>query len=351
MNWAPKAIVWFNYSELVPFVSREDWLTAPSSALNYTEGAGNAWKYPITVPLIQLWGMLGIGTPDNTLVYLPWLFVALAMGSALYGHLRLLGASVPLATLACYVLMNLPFINVHVALAGYADIWVAAVFGNAVFALHEWGENRQWPYAVLALFLAFMCTQLKIPGLIMGGIVALVFLTSILHLSKTAWLSLLALALLTALFTITIGIDFTFPSIGRVAVSADEIVLPYIGVYELQYHPVHNAMISTLFLMLNWNMLWYAFVLLGATWLVRHKNQGITSYVPSLELRALILSLLFITFVYYFTNRYKYVQDFTQINRALVYSIPVMVFYIFSRLTVAFIGLPSTYKSFEARQK
>ena len=332
MNWAPKAVVWFNYNEMVPFVSREDWLTAPSSALSYTEGAGNAWKYPITVPLIQLWGMLGMGTADATLVYLPWLFVAVAMGLALYGHLRLAGASGLSATLACYVLLNLPFINVHVALAGYADIWVAATFGCAVFALHEWGQSRQWPYALLALFLALMCTQLKIPGLIMGAIVGMVLLTSVITLNKAAWLAVLVATLLVSIFIITVGLDFKMPGLGQIAVSPNSITLPYIGRYELEYHAVHGAMISTLFLMLNWNMLWYVFGLLAVVRLVGRKNQGVAVYLPSLELRALMLTLLFIFFVYYFTSRYKFAQDFTQINRALIYSIPVMVFYLFSRL-------------------
>jgi hypothetical protein len=260
------------------------------------------------------------------------LFVALAMGSALYGQLRLSGASVPLATLACYTLLNLPFIGVHVALAGYADIWVAATFGCAVFALHEWGKTRHWAYAVLALVLAFMCIQLKIPGLIMGGVVVVVFLSSIIKLKKVSWLILTGLALLFAVITLTIGIDVNVPGVGRIAVSSDGIILPYIGRYDLQYHNIHKAMGNTLFLMLNWNMLWYAFFLLGGLWLVRNQRQGTSAYVPSLELRALLLTLLFIGFVYYFTNRYRYVQDFTQINRALIYSIPVMVFYLFSRI-------------------
>ncbi len=330
MNWAPKAAVWFNFQEMVPFVSPEDWLAAPNGALNYTEGAGKAWKYPITVPLVQLWGMLGLGMADNTLVYLPWLFVAIAMGLALYGHLRLSNASIPLAMLACYVLMDLPFINVHVALAGYADIWVAATFGCAVFALHEWEESRQWPYAALALILALMCTQLKIPGLIMGGIVALVFLSSVIHFSKGAWLTVSIVVLFVIAIVIVEGINFTIPGLGQVTVSLDSIVLPYIGQYVLEYHAIHDAILNTIFLMLNWNILWYVFVMLSAIWLVKQTHQAQASLIPSLELRALLITLLFIFFVYYFTSRYKFAQDFTQINRALVYSVPVMVFYLFT---------------------
>lgn len=335
MNWAPKAITWLHYNDMVPFVSREEWLRAPAAALNYTEGAGNAWKYPITVPLIQLWNMLGLGTSDHTLIYLPWLFIALAMGSALYGHLRQSGASALLATLAAYALLNLPFINVHVVLAGYADIWVAAVFGCAVFALHEWGKNRQWPYAILALVLAVMCTQLKIPGLIMGGIVVLVFLTSVVRINRLALLVLGVVALLVCVVILTGGIDFHVAGMGRVAVSSDGIILPYIGQYKLEYHAVHKAMANTMFFMLNWYMLWYLFLFVSLFWLMKRRERGVSRYIPSLELRALVLTLLFIFFVYYFTNRYVFVLDYTQINRALIYVIPLMVFYLFSRPSMA----------------
>jgi hypothetical protein len=252
----------------------------------------------------------------------------LALGLALYGHLRLAGASIPLATLACYALLNLPYINVHTVLAGYADIWVAAAFGGAVFALHEWGASRQWPYAVLALILALMCTQLKIPGLIMGGIIMAILLTSIIKLSYRWGAALVLASTLCIIIVATTGIDFLVPNVGRVSVSLDGIALPYIGRYNLSYHPIHEYLGDTIFLMLNWNILWYSFVLLLLiSALKRHVYNA-----PSLELRALAFALTFIFFVYYFTDRYKFAQDFTQVNRALLYTIPVMVFYIFTTI-------------------
>jgi hypothetical protein len=325
MNWAPKAITWYHHNELVPFVSRQNWLNAASEALNYTEGAGKAWKYPVTVPVLQLWGMLGLGTSDHTLIYLPWLFVTLALGLALYGHLRLSEVSSPIAVLACYTLLNMPFLNVHVALAGYADIWVAATFGCATFALHQWGNNRHWSYALLSLFLAVMCTQLKIPGLIMGAIIVVILLTSIIKLNTKIWMIILLICALCFIYIAAFGIDLSIEHIGRFQASSDGIELPYIGRYELQYHPIHLAVVDTLFLMINWNMLWYLFILAVLSSVVR----GATLTAPSPELLVIVLTLLFIFFVYYFTNRYEFALDFTQINRALLYSIPAIVFYIF----------------------
>jgi hypothetical protein len=332
MNWAPKAVIWFHDNQLTPFISPTEWLNSTAEPVRHTLGAGAAWKYPPTVPLIQLWGMLGAGTDDHTAINLPWLMGVTALGLALYGHLRLSGASVLCALVACYALLNLPYINVQTMLAGYADIWVAVVFGCAIFALHEWHETRQWSYAALAVILALMCTQLKVPGLIMGGIVLLVFLTSVIRLPKAAWYGVLVSAALVAAATVTVGIDITIPGLGRVAASTDSIVLPYIGRYSLEYHAIHSAMASTLLLMLNWSLLWYAFGALAVMWIFGRRTLGTSSYVPSPELRALILTLVFIFFVYYFTSRFRFAQDFTQINRALIYSIPVMVFYLFGRV-------------------
>jgi len=332
MNWAPKAVVWFHNNTLTPFVSPGDWLQQTGEPAAYTLGAHKAWKYPPTVPLIQLWGMLGAGDWDNTAINLPWLLGAVALGLALYGHLRLAGASILFSTLACYALLNLPYINVQTALAGYADSWVAIALGCAVFALHEWGESRQWPYALLALTLAIMCTQLKIPGLIMGGVVLLVLVTSIIRPGKKTSTVLLAATLLCLVYMAAIGIEFSIANIGRIELSTEGIVLPYIGRYDLDYHPIHGAILNTLFLMLNWNILWYAFCLLAVAKIIQWRQPLLPALLPSLELRALALTLLFIFFVYYFTNRHQFASDYTQVNRALIYSIPIMVFYLFNSI-------------------
>lgn len=332
MNWAPKAVVWFQNNELTPFVSPGNWLQQTGEPAAYTLGAHKAWKYPLTVPLIQLWGMLAAGDWDNTAINLPWLMGPVALGMALYGHLRLSGASILLSTLACYALLNLPYLNVQTALAGYADSWVAIAFGGAIFALHEWGEHRQWPYALLALILAIICTQLKIPGLIMGGIVLLVLVTSIIRPGKKTSTFLLAAALLCLVYMAAIGIEFSIANIGRIEISPEGIVLPYIGRYDLDYHPIHSAMVNTIFLMLNWNILWYVLCLLAVAKIIQWRKPLLPALAPSLELRALSLTLLFIFFVYYFTNRYEFATDYTQVNRALIYSIPIMVFYLFNSI-------------------
>ena len=76
MNWVPKAKVWFEHATLTPFVSPPDWLQAAAGSDVRTLGNWRASEYPPGVPLLLLWAMLGAGTWDHTLIYLPWLLPA-----------------------------------------------------------------------------------------------------------------------------------------------------------------------------------------------------------------------------------------------------------------------------------
>jgi hypothetical protein len=278
--------------------------------------------YPLTVPLIQLWGALGINSVDHHYILIPWLLASVAMGLALYGHLRLLGVSSLAATASCYLLLNMPYINVHVALAGYADIWMAAAFSLGALSLNQWVESRQRPYAAFAIVFAIMCTQLKIPGIIMGGIILAVMLFSLIRTRVAPWRAPLAILLTAFLTILLLGVDFNLQGVGRVALSTNAITLPYIGQYEFSYHPVSEALFTTTFLMLNWNLLWYVFPACLALAFFRKRHGD--KYLSILVMIA--GALIFIAFVYYFTDRYRFALDYTQINRALIYVTPLMVF-------------------------
>ena len=330
MNWAPKAVTWFNLNDLALYISPEDWLQSPQNVTDYTTGARNAWKYPITVPLIQLWGMLGAGSADQTLSNLPWLLAPLAFALALYGHLKLLGASTLLATAACYILLSIPYISVHTALAGYADLWLALAFGAATLSLHEWQQSRHWSWWVLALFFAITCTQLKLPGLVLGAIILTMSLISLLNPSKnTKLIAALSTASL-LIYAAFIGISFSVPSVGLVEIVPGKIALPYLGTFQLEYQSVHHALIETIFHMINWNTLWY---LPGILLIIKLISKAYLQ-PASLELQAITLLMLFLLFIFYFTHFSEFILDYSTVNRVLLYAVPVMVFYLFKSTTL-----------------
>ncbi len=322
MNWAPKPIVWYHFGHMVDWVSPHDWLRQSGELPAYTAGAGNAWKYPDLLPLVQLWGMLGVGTSDHTLVYVPWLLVALALGLATYGHLRLAAIGPLASTVAAYLLVNLPFLTVHVALAGYGDLWVTAFFGCAILSLSSWNQGSGKSYALLAAVLATGCALLKMPGLIMAGIVLITAVSCLVVHTRTAVIATLC-ALGIAITVLIIGMDMEVPGLGQVVISLSGIKLPYLGEYAFSYHAVSDAVINTTLVMLNWNLLAYLalIVLIIAACSPKHFRQ-----LPA-EAVASLLTLSFVGFVYYFTKRYEFALDYTQINRALIYSVvPITLF-------------------------
>jgi hypothetical protein len=328
MNWAPKAIVWFHHNALTPFVTPEQWLEQGSAGPGYTLGNSQASLYPVTVPLIQLWSMMGIGTWDHSYLYLPWMLAPIAIGLALYGHLRLVGVSVLASTLACYLLLNLPYLNVHTALPGYADIWLASTFGLAMFAFHEWQLNRHGSYLTLCLFMAYFCSQLKNPGIALCLILVIAILRSWLNLSNRVEVSLGIILMVLLISLLVFGFSADIPVLGHFSVGGNEIELPLFGSFSLEYHPVSSAFIKSLLVMINWNLLSYLLILLIAVKVYR----GDLVRKASSESLILLASAMFLVFVFYFTRHYFAALNFVTLNRALMYPVPALIFYLFLHL-------------------
>ena len=78
-QWATKARVWYELGHLAPFVSADAWLAA-SVAGAYTDSAP---YYPPAIPLLQVWMSYALGRWDDTLMNLPWLLCAIALGMAI----------------------------------------------------------------------------------------------------------------------------------------------------------------------------------------------------------------------------------------------------------------------------
>ncbi len=160
MHWATKARVWFEYRSLLAFVPHDVWLQMGGEGV-FTDRHPH---YPSMIPLLQVWMNLAIGEWDASLMNLPWLLCLLGLGLAFYGQLRLAGAGVVNATAFSYLLLSMPLINTHVALAGYADVFLGAAYGCSLMALHNWLTRREAWLAVLALLFAALCPLIKNEG-------------------------------------------------------------------------------------------------------------------------------------------------------------------------------------------
>ncbi len=160
MHWATKAKVWFEYRSIVPFTDNLSWLQAFGEGV-FTDRHPN---YPSTIPLLQVWMNLAAGEWNESLMNLPWLVCLAALGGAFYSQLRIAGVEPALSMVFTYFLLSMPLINTHVALAGYADLFVGAAYCAALMALHNWVSGKQaWQRALLLLF-ALCLLRLKIEG-------------------------------------------------------------------------------------------------------------------------------------------------------------------------------------------
>ena len=199
MHWATKAKVWFDASQILPFVDYDTWLKSGNPHV-YTDVHPD---YPITVPLLQVWVNKALGHWDDSLMNLPWVLCAAALGLAFYGQARLAGVRPVAAMVFTYMLLSLPLLDTHVALAGYADLFLGACYGAATMAFFQWSVTRDRGQAVIAIAMAVSCTLIKNEGLFWALTFVPAWLVVVLPRRQAGLLLSLGLALvIIALWTI-----------------------------------------------------------------------------------------------------------------------------------------------------
>jgi len=234
-QWATKARVWYELRRIVPFVAGDAWFAAGGAA--YFDAQPDL---PPTAPLLQVWSCIALGRWDDSLMNWPWWQTAVALACCIYGALRPLGLSALGALVATYLVASLPLANVHVALAGYPDLFVAAYYTCAVLALLRWTATRDRRDAALAALLALACTEIARPGF--------------------AWVLTLLPAVIVALWP---RIGQKVAAAGLVAVllvlaTAAQTTLVVSGhPLHLEFAPAWSALAESYFLLGNWNLLWY----------------------------------------------------------------------------------------------
>jgi len=301
IQWATKARVWYELGTIVPFARINEWLAAN----------GTAWydaspEYPPTMPLLQVWSCLVLGRWDDTLMNGAWWQIAVALALAVYGGLRSLGVTALTALVGAFLVATLPLANVHVALAGYADLPLAAWYTAAVLAFLRWNQQRDWRNVALIVLLLLACTQIKNPGYF--------------------WALTLAPALVAVLVP-RHGVRIAFAGFAAAIVLMVVVAQFRLNVFnyqiKLDFDPAWGALAQSYFLLGNWHLLWFGVVAAGAlAW--RHL------LAPALAPLTLIVGagLMFLFFVFAFTNASFYIADQTTVNRATLHLAPLMVVFL-----------------------
>ncbi len=296
IQWATKARVWYELGRIVPFARADAWFAADGAA--YFDASPN---YPPTAPLLQVWACIVLGRWDDALMNWPWWQIAVALAFAVYGALRTLGMSALGALVVAYLVASLPLANVHVALAGYADLPMAAYYTCAVLALLRWAAARDLRDAALVALLALACTQVKVPGLawaltLVPGVIVV--------LLPRLGLKIAAAGLGAAIFLLTVLAQTSTKILGYRL--------------HLDFEPAWQALGESYFLLGNWNLLWYG--VLAAAVLAWRQLLSPT-LVPLTVIVAAGVVFLFVVFG--FTNASAWVTDRTTVNRATLHFAPV----------------------------
>ena len=298
MQWATKARVWFELRALVPFVPFDAWL--PASGAAYFDAAPH---YPATVPLWQVWSALLIGRWDDAHINLAWWCTAVAICLLVYGFLRSAGGSRWLALVGAWLAGSLPIANVHVALAGYADLPMAAYVTLGALAGWRWARLRRTEDLLLLAVALIALPTIKNPG--------------------KAWLVLLLPGVAVAAWP-RWGLRAAGAIVGAGALAL--LILaqtsPVILGYRIQYAGAlpWQGLLDAYFLYANWHLLWFAALavaILGARSLLRGDAAPFTV--------TLGLGLLFLLFGFAFTNASTWVDDQSTVNRATLHLAPLVV--------------------------
>jgi len=305
MHWATKAKVWFEYRNMVPFVDNGVWLNMGGEGV-FTDRHP---EYPATIPLLQVWMNLATGQWNNSLMNLPWLVCLVALGGMFYSQLRVAGVVPVIAIAGTYLLLSMPLVDIHVALAGYADLYLGAAYCGAIMAFYNWRASAQRWQALLAICFALTCPLIKNEGLLWltTFVPALVFIVVTRHkLVKLLVLLLLGLGLLAVLMY------------------RNPIIVTQILHQITQFHPDGlTGMIISIWVHDNWHL--FGYLLLAMV--------PVGALLPGARTRAhlgigiaLGCAVLLFLFLFLFTEFGEGASNFTGVGRLSIQLIPGLAF-------------------------
>lgn len=329
-TWALRARVWTELQQLVPFIDPQAWLAGAAGAHDLPAGppAGllgdppsdpldyplDAHAYPLTVSLLAAWPTLAFGDWSASAAKLPWLGCALALLLGFYGQARRWGASPLLALVFLWLLASLPLLDSHLALAGYADLWLATLIGLAFMAFLHWARTRDRRQGLLALVLVLCLPLLKQEGAVWAGL----FLPALLAvwLRGRWWLPLLAV----------------FAGLGLWLVSTAELAqrLPLLHGFNLAYQGDWAPVWDHLFNRSSWHLFAYLLILALVAALVQDGCGAYRDPAHRAGLAWVLAALLAFYLLFFWTAAAAWALSGTSLNRILLQFAPALAFWMLS---------------------
>ncbi len=311
-TWTYRAKIWFLNQDLSPFIGAEAWLNTSNPGI-YTIPAHG---YPLIVSLIQLWPVMLQGQWNDAVAVFPGLLAGIALILALYGQGRSLGWPALLAIAGVYLLVSIPLLNAHLALPGYADLWLGGFAGLGFVALLQWSQSQDRTQLLTGLLFLGLGAFIKREGslwLMMGLLFAIMQVLS--------WKLLLAMAATAALAIFSGYSLLNLPWLGQIGYADGAFYLPRLGAITLQPQDVSFAVINNLFSNSSWNLLYFYLFASLLLVLVHGKQRARHS-----ALSFILLLTTIIATVFFLSAEGEWVKDSTAFGRLLLQVLPALIF-------------------------
>ncbi len=307
--WQAKAKAWVLAGQIAPFVSFHDWLAHADQILR----TGIGWSYPDLLPWSIVW-FAGAGGWIEPWINLAWFGLWVALLIAHYGQLRALGMGAAPAWIGVYLLGSLPLLDSHVALGGYADLWIAALFAQAAFAWLRWychGERRQLGVVIGIIALLPL---LKLEGSVWSIVLGAACVIAALPGWSRRRRFLLGAAFASVLIVLSILLGAAWISVARHYIGASA------GFNLGDIADSLAAFSGGLWMQWNWNLLWFALPIV----LVWNRRAWLRS--PAARRLAVLagVSFLLVGGLFVFTAAARYAQSYSAVNRLLLQLTPML---------------------------
>jgi len=315
--WMYRAKAWFFSAGLSEVVAPGRWFLA-DSVPPYSIAAHN---YPDYLSVTSAWLALSLGNWSETVVNVPGLAAAIAIGLALFGQLRRLDLP-PLVNVAIpYFLISTPLFGAHVSLGGYADLWMAGFAGLGFVSILAGLPQKEKSYLLLGLGLLFFSTFIKNEG----AVWFLLGTTLVVLFTLPARVNLIGAGVMAAGLLIAWLTGFTsveIPGLGIAGLQDGRLHVPWIGRFLLQPHNVFPSYLESFFQLGSWNLLWA--IVTGAA--IAYLRHDIPARVRHISWAFLLLFISSQLFIFGLTSQGEWALQYTAINRLPLHFLPGLLF-------------------------
>jgi len=310
--WLLKPKAWMLGGHLDAFVGFDEWLADTSGTLRTTQ----TWSYPEALGRLAVWFASAWADWNAGVVGAIWFALWVALLAGVYGGLRALALARDRSVVAVYALGSLPLINVHVALAGYADLWIATLIAFSCLSWMRGLETGTRGPLVLAALFALLLPAVKLEGAIWLVLLAgtmlyarmpLRFRRIALVLAPVIGVGIVAAYLL--------RVPLIAPALDRIGLSADT------GALLAHAPAVIGAAADGLFSQYNWHLFWVAVALTLAVRFATLKQSAPLRFLGLF----LLLGSVFLFALFVLTPAGKWAESYTAVNRLSLQIVPAML--------------------------